>query len=547
VLICADDDFKSEGNPGMTAASTAALSVKGEVVAPVFTVSREVGQKGLTDFNDLHLAEGLHTVRSQIEARLDELKWVSDTAPRAGNNIEGGGENHRKAAVSIMALDDAINRFVPLDDGTGKFLFDNWTNKIVQREQMVSLLPAGVRWDDVKRHHHWIDRGAAYLSEVGFDPAGNDKGVKLNTWIGWPLKPMRGKCDALLELIEYLCSGEPDQKTRHDVFRWLLCWMAYPLQNPGAKMNSAVIMHGPQGTGKSTVFQVLGKIYGDYSTVLNQRALEDKFNADWSDSKLFILAEEVVTRAEMWHIKNELKELVTGEWIRVNPKNVAAYRQRNHVNICYLSNEDQPLPLENDDRRHCVIWTPPELSAEYYDELYIELENGGVEAFYHYLLNLELGDFHPKKRPPMTEAKNNLIHRSLPSEDRFVQDWISGDISFDEANGSLPFCACGSGDLYAAYMRWCRQQGEMRPRPQNQFNSRLTRREGWASGYRDRYSTLHCTGEKKRQRMIEPSDKDMVEAMKRGAPDYRKKIDENIAQWATRCYLDMHIVLGGDQ
>ncbi|MFK5283741.1 primase-helicase family protein, partial [Lacticaseibacillus paracasei] len=80
---------------------------------------------------------------------------------------------------------------------------------------------------------------------------------------------------------------------------------------------------------------------------LNQRGLEDKFNSDWSDSKLFILAEEVVTRAEMWHIKNELKELVTGEWIRINPKNIAAYRQRNQVNICYMSNENQPLPLDN--------------------------------------------------------------------------------------------------------------------------------------------------------------------------------------------------------
>ena len=79
--------------------------------------------------------------------------------------------------------------------------------------------------------------------------------------------------------------------------------MAYPLQHPGAKMSTAVIMHGPQGTGKSTVFQALAQIYGDYATVLNQRGLEDKFNADWTDSKLFLLAEEVVNRAEMWHIR----------------------------------------------------------------------------------------------------------------------------------------------------------------------------------------------------------------------------------------------------
>jgi putative DNA primase/helicase len=248
----------------------------------------------------------------------------------------------------------------------------------------------------------------------------------------------------------------------------------------------------------------------------------------------------------MWHIKNELKELVTGEWIRVNPKNVAAYRQRNHVNIIYLSNEDQPLPLDNDDRRHCVIWTPPELGAEFYDEVFIEQEHGGVEAFYYYLMHLDLGDFHPKKRPPMTDSKVALINLSMPSEDRFVRDWIAGDIILHN-DTPLPFCACGSDELYLAYSRWCRKEGEMRPRAQNQFSSRMARRIGWEKGHRDRYSDYKFTGDKKRQRMITPSDADMAESIKRGGDDYRKKDEETVSQWATRCFFDFKTALGGDQ
>ncbi|WP_223871872.1 primase-helicase family protein, partial [Candidatus Dactylopiibacterium carminicum] len=210
----------------------------------------------------------------------------------------------------------------------------------------------------------------------------------------------------------YLCVNEVDADGKPigaQVAQWLLRWMAYPLQNPGAKMSTAVIMHGPQGTGKSAIFQVLASIYGKYATVLNQRGLEDKFNADWVDCKLFLLAEEVVTRAEMWHIKNELKELVTGKTVRVNGKNVSAYPQKNQINMALLSNENQPLPLDNDDRRHLVVYTPPSLSEEYYDEVHREIENGGVAAFYWHLLNLDLGDFHPKKRPPMTQSKSALI------------------------------------------------------------------------------------------------------------------------------------------
>lgn len=571
-LFCADDDYikacrqckkptltdtpicahcgghHMQENSGVIACSAATAEIERSAwVKPIFPKDSDGkdlrnGEK-LTDFNDLLVMTGLPlTLADQINAKLSEMKW-NDTVPRADSATKGGGEDDkRRSAVSVMSLDDAVDRFVPLDDGTGKYLFDTWTNKIVSRDQMVALLPAGVRGDIVKSHPVWISRGAYYLDQVGFDPAGNDSMVKLNTWKGWPLQPKRGSCERLLELIDYLCSGE---KNSAEVVKWLLCWMAYPLQNPGAKMNSAVIMHGPQGTGKSTVFQTLAKIYGDYSTVLNQRGLEDKFNADWSDSKLFILAEEVVTRAEMWHIKNELKELVTGEWIRVNPKNVAAYRQRNHVNIVYLSNEDQPLPLDNDDRRHCVVWTPPELGADFYDEVNIELENGGIEAFYWHLMNVDLTNFHPKKRPPMTESKEALINLSMPSEDRFVRDWIAGDIRFRD-DVQLPFCACGSDDLYLAYTRWCRKEGEQRPRAQNQFGSRMARRINWEKGHKDRYLNFN-TKDKIRQRMIIPSDADINEAILRGGEDFRRKDDESIVDWATRCFFKFNDALGGDQ
>src|SRR3990172_6803116 len=155
-----------------------------------------------------------------------------------------------------MALDDAVARFVPLDDGTGKYLFDTWTNKVAHRDQMIALLPAGARADDIKRHPEWIQRGAFYLDQVGFDPSGKDRDVKLNTWRGWPMVPKKGTCSALVDLLEYLCSADPNAR---ELFQWVLRWMAYSLQHPGAKMSSAIILHGPQGTGKSAVFQTYAK------------------------------------------------------------------------------------------------------------------------------------------------------------------------------------------------------------------------------------------------------------------------------------------------
>lgn len=489
VSCCHCNNPHGKENAGARYAQEAARIVSGAWLKPMFSVARPTDKKGPTDFNDLRCIEGPDAVRAQVAAKLADLGWqvpASGVSPSTGGggsfhrgsgggagggapSGEDGPRKERRGAQAVMYLDDAVERFIPLDDGTGKHVFDTWTNKIAMREQMLTLLPAGMGVNDIKRHPLWLDRGAYYLDQVGFDPSGTDTAVKLNTWQGWPMAAKEGKCDLLLELLDYFCSGEGNAR---ELSQWVLRWMAYPLQHPGAKMASAIIMHGPQGTGKSTVFQTLAKIYGDHSTVLNQRGLEDKFNSDWSDSKLFILAEEVVTRAEMWHIKNELKELVTGDWIRINPKNIAAYRQRNQVNIAYLSNENQPLPLDNDDRRHCVIWTPPPVGEEFYDEVNIELENGGVAAFYHYLLHLDLGDFHPKKRPPMTDAKRNLILLSLPSEHRFINDWMAGDTEW-------PVCPCLAIDLYAAYMRWCRNNGEQRPRASNHFHGFVGRLPGW--------------------------------------------------------------------
>ncbi len=560
IIICADDDYLTKdnhGNPyntGVEAAMNAATAVRGSWVKPDFPAGPR-GEKD-SDFNDLlHFPSGgLQMVRVQIEAACTaagfppggmDIGGRRGGAPRAGAEpTQGGGGNGRPRAEAVMSLDELVERFVPIDDGTGDHVFDLWTNKVARKTQMLALLAAGVRGDDIKRHPLWVERGAYYIDQIGFDPSGNDSSVELNTWRGWPTEPSaEHSCSHLLDLLHWLCSAEAN----HDeVFRWMLQWMAYPLQHPGAKMASAVIMHGPQGTGKSTVFQALAKIYGDYSTVLNQRGLEDRFNSDWADSKLFILAEEVVTRAEMWHIKNELKELVTGEWIRVNPKNIAAYRQKNQVNVVYLSNENQPLPLDNDDRRHLVIYTPPPQPESVYDKVHIEMENGGIAAFYHYLLHqVDTSDFHPKKRPPMTESKQKLIDLSMPSEAVFVREWQAGQLELNEDDGPLPFVPCTGRQLYTAYKKWASLSGVARPRDETQFVGYVGRLPGWQAGKAvSTLESLNSTSYKNRK-MVIPSAEAVAEAAAAGARTICEGDGSKTrGRWLTECFFAFNNAMG---
>jgi putative DNA primase/helicase len=64
IVVCADNDTWTDGNPGATKAREAAEAVEGLLALPIF---RNTAERP-TDFNDLHCLEGPDEVRRQIEA-----------------------------------------------------------------------------------------------------------------------------------------------------------------------------------------------------------------------------------------------------------------------------------------------------------------------------------------------------------------------------------------------------------------------------------------------------------------------------------------------
>lgn len=455
ILICADDDFQTAGNPGITAASRAALAVNGAMVVPFF---EDRGEHKWTDFNDLAVTSGTAVVRGQIEHKLSELGWRGDMRGTAQSGEAGPPDTLKP----ITTVDELLQRF-SLIYGHGETVFDHFRCKIVSLSDMRNLCNQRQLARDWQAS---LDRKVVEIENVGFDPAGSDPKITCNLWSGWPTKPKPGSCDTLLELAWYLCSGEDNTD---EVYRWLLCWLAYPLQHPGAKMKTAVVMHGPQGAGKNLFFESIMAIYGQYAFVVDQSAIEDKFN-DWASKKLFLIADEVVARQELFHVKNKLKHFITGDQIRINPKNFGAYWERNHVNIVFLSNETQPLVLERDDRRHTVIWTPEKLPKDFYTDVHTEIKEGGIAALHDYLLNLDLGDFKPYTEPPRTKSKEELQEISMDSTDRFWLEWTGGRID------GIPVVPCRSEDLYQLYRQWCGHVGIPRHAAQHILMSKIGKR-----------------------------------------------------------------------
>lgn len=514
ILICADDDVfckcmhcgerlvltehptdcpacaqpHARVNTGVDAASAAALAVDGAWIRPVFaddaarrSAFLDRGDK-LTDFNDLAIAQTTSEVRIQIDARTTALGWHPGAA-RGPSSLNGGrGEK----LAPIESTGELLERFA-LVYGKGGLVFDR------QEHMLLTLQDLGHACASRGVYKAWSehpDRAIVREREVGFDPGEDDPDVTCNLWGGWPTIPKAGDCEILIELLRFLCSKDTRS---HALFEWVLRWCAWPVQHPGAKMKTALVFHGPSGAGKNRFFEALMSVYAEYGALIDQNAIDDKFT-DWAERKLFLVADEVVARKELYYVKNKLKALITGDWIRINPKTIAAHNERNHVNIVFLSNESQPVIVERDDRRYCAVWTP---------EKYTSLPSGGladdtfyrrlrdaardpavIAAFHDYLLRVDMGDFDEGTLPPFSDAKLELVSLSLDSPSGFFYAMKRGDIP------GMPNCPALSADVYECYRIWCSRTGE-RAISQPRFINVLNRQHKVANVRRRYYDEVN--------------------------------------------------------
>jgi putative DNA primase/helicase len=90
LIICADDDVATEGNPGITKATEAARAVGGVLAIPHFGTERP---QGATDFNDLAHLRGMQAVAIAIAnvAAPTTTEAKPGTRHTTGGVIQGGG------------------------------------------------------------------------------------------------------------------------------------------------------------------------------------------------------------------------------------------------------------------------------------------------------------------------------------------------------------------------------------------------------------------------------------------------------------------------
>lgn len=204
---------------------------------------------------------------------------------------------------------------------------------------------------------------------------------------------MPSTCTNINALLLHLCDFD------HELYAYVLKWLAYPLRHPGAKMSRALVFNGGEGSGKSLFFnRIVAPLYGDRARVVSESRLHSSFNP-WASDALLVLAEGEFTK----HARTALKRLISSDIASIEVQGAEPRIEPNHMNFVFISSAPDFLPADVGDRRFVVIEVPPARGPIFYRAVRDELDNGGVAAFREYLVRgIDLGTFDQYTLPPVT-------------------------------------------------------------------------------------------------------------------------------------------------
>lgn len=279
---------------------------------------------------------------------------------------------------------------------------------------------------------------------------------EFNIWRDTGVAPKRGSIQPFNDLLNKVFSASPQEHVN-----WFLQWLAYPLQNPGAKLFSCVLFWSfTGGTGKNLLAETMIPIYGDSNcSVIRSRDLTSSFNA-WAEGKQFIIGDEV-TLDDKRHTSGELKSMLTSRTVRINRKGIEAYEVPDCANYYLTGNDPVPLTLDSGERRTFVHHTPEVPLGDSYGAAYarwLRTEGGAAFVKYH-LLSLSLNAFSPTAMPPITDAKIELVSDSRSEVDAWAmgvrQDpekyLVAGSVKFGTNTKSTPYTVYTPEDLMRLY------------------------------------------------------------------------------------------------
>jgi hypothetical protein len=210
----------------------------------------------------------------------------------------------------------------------------------------------------------------------------------------------------------------------------LLDFLAYVYQNPGKRVRWAILLFGIQGNGKSFWVELMKRLMGHNAGEVAGTTIAQRFTG-WAVNRLFIAIEEIRVPSESkYAVLDKLKPFITNNEVNVELKGQDDRVVPNFASYMLLTNHDDALPLDDDDRRYCVIETRHQTKAdipgqEYFTALFGALDEH-IEAIAHYFANRSIdAAFNPNGRAPDTAGKWRMMQESKSGPRLAVEEAIA--------------------------------------------------------------------------------------------------------------------------
>ena len=208
------------------------------------------------------------------------------------------------------------------------------------------------------------------------------------------------------------------RKLYPDDWPYILDWMAFKAQNPGIKINHALLLGGAQGIGKDTILKPLITAVGSHNFgYSNPSQLMERFNA-YQMSVILLVSEmhDLGSSVSIYGLQNRMKTLTAAppDMLPTEEKGIEVFYIPNIVSVvCTTNAKLDGIFLSEDDRRHYIAWSElPQgsLSDRYFNRLHKWLdEEGGREHVAKFLTERDISKFNPGARPPRTKTWHDIV------------------------------------------------------------------------------------------------------------------------------------------
>ena len=316
---------------------------------------------------------------------------------------------------------------------------------------------------------YWLShpQRKGYLG-IEFQPKHTQPGY-LNLFRGFPIQPKPGQTRLFWGFVrEVICNGNPL------VYEYVRKWLAHLLQKPEELPGTALVLRGPQGTGKNTFADTIGHLMGvHYVTLNSMEQVTGRFTGHLMHA-LLVFANEAIWGGTKSQV-GQLKAMITDKVLTVEQKGVDQFPINNFRRMIVASNELWAAPADKDDRRFVFLDVPDTHANDhaYFAALHAELNKGGYAALMHDLQAENLTGFIPQHRP-YTGFGFDIKLESADSITKWLHDTLAeGEVATFMINGhrSLPWDKnLDKADAYLGYTTYCRRCSIRHPLDKSAFH-----------------------------------------------------------------------------